>query len=186
MSSIPTPTPAAFRALVEEAERLCRPLSREDFNWQPSDRKWSVGQCIEHLNVAGSLLLPHLEAGIERGLEKGRVRTGGFEPGPVERYLINAMAPANRRRMRTPPSFVPASDLEVQAVLAGFAAVQERFAACAEKLGGGELRVRIRSGATPLIRLRPMAWLAMTHFHEQRHLEQARRTLSLLSAEAAP
>ena len=43
------------------------PLSIEQLRWRPDVRGWSVGQCLDHLNLTLDLYLPKIDDAIVRG-----------------------------------------------------------------------------------------------------------------------
>src|SRR5688500_18297235 len=73
-------------------------LSPEQFNWRPTPARWSVGQCMDHLNRVSARYLPDLNAAL----------AGGGPPGePPFRYdlrgrlFIRGTAPVPVRRQKT-------------------------------------------------------------------------------------
>jgi hypothetical protein len=49
-------------ALRKEVEIIVAPLSEVQFNWQVAANKWSIGQCLKHLNIAGTDRLSTVES----------------------------------------------------------------------------------------------------------------------------
>jgi hypothetical protein len=181
-----TLTAESFGKQARTAEDLCRSLNYQRFNWQPGQQAWSIGQCLEHLNIIAARLLPDLKVAI--GSPAGPPDAGAklvVHPGPVERLIIAAVAPQAKWKMPAPGKYIPASALEPEPVLASFVRHQEDLADCLIRLGDRDIRRKIASPALPLMRLRPAAWLLLTCLHQQRHLEQARRVRNLLVVDAA-
>ena len=75
-----------FEALKQEARVLVNGMSHEAFNWRPEPDRWSVGECLDHLNTLGTLLLPNLEDAIGRGRVKGMTQEGPVEYGWLGRW----------------------------------------------------------------------------------------------------
>ena len=50
--------------IKEDAIYLARGLSEPQFNWRPSPEKWSIGECLEHLNVTARLYWPIIAASV--------------------------------------------------------------------------------------------------------------------------
>ena len=44
-----------FGANRDTADALCRDLSRDQFNWQPEPRRWSMADCMVRLNISARL-----------------------------------------------------------------------------------------------------------------------------------
>ena len=47
--------------IVMDARGLVTDLTDDQFNWAPDAKRWSVGQCLEHLNITYGKWLPHFE-----------------------------------------------------------------------------------------------------------------------------
>ncbi len=169
-----------FEALKQEARVLVNGLSEEAFNWRPDPERWSVGECLDHLNTTGRLLLPRLDAAIEQARARGLTGTGPFDYGWLGRWWIKQMQPSSRRRFKVPRVFEPsASTLDRDPVLAAFLTLQDELAARARAADGLDLRrVKAPSAAFSLLRLPLGAWLESTVAHERRHLGQARRIVA--------
>jgi hypothetical protein len=169
----------AFEAIKVEAARLAADVPADRFNRRPGPERWSAAECFDHLTRTGSLLLPHLDAGIQQGRAQGRTAAGPFRYGPFSRYFIRAMQPGSKK-VRTVKAFAPAapSGLEKDRVVADLLALQDAFQQRIRAADGLDLkRILVRSGASPLIRLGLGAWFEATLGHERRHLDQARRAV---------
>ena len=94
MASLVIPTLASLTAEVEDlrarADRLASGLTRSQFNWQPDDgRKWSVGQCFDHLARANTLYLEAVTRAIDAAPPYGAERTGRIvRPTPASTHSI--------------------------------------------------------------------------------------------------
>ena len=71
---------AQFEALSADAGALVDPLTDAQFTWSPSPDVWSVGQCIEHLNVTARAYLPALDEGIASAIRSRRLRHRARSP----------------------------------------------------------------------------------------------------------
>lgn len=169
-----------YRAIQAEAQELVAGLTEAQFNGRVAPGTWSVGECLEHLNVAGYLLLPGLDKGIRRGRARKQFARGPFRYGPVSRWFIRAMRPTGRR-MSSPKVFAPGSALARDEVVDRFMALQEALMERVRAADGLDLkRIIVPSAVTPLLRISLGAWFESTAIHEQRHLAQARRVLEQL------
>ena len=152
-------------------------MSHDAFNWRPAPDRWSVAECLDHLNTAGTLLVPRLEKAIEHGHRNETTAEGPIEYGWLGRWWISAMQPASRRRFKSPKLFRPSSsDLVKEDVLATFLALQDDFIRLVRASEGLDLqRLKAASAALPVLRLSVGVWFESTAAHEERHLAQARR-----------
>src|SRR5262245_22646749 len=80
--------------IKRDAEDLVEGLSEAEFNWRPSPEKWSIGECLEHLNVTARLFWP-----IIAGAINGARVNGWFSDGPYKRTWIGGLI----IRMTRPP-----------------------------------------------------------------------------------
>ncbi len=172
-----------FQRIKLQAVHLTHPLTESQFKWTPEPGRWSVSECISHLNTLGLQLLPFIERAIEKGHQKGITGKPPFNYGPISRLFINANEPTAKRKIKTPKSYKPASveKLEKDAVMKEFWELQVDFMDQVEKANGLDLKkIKVRSPALPLFRLSLGAWFAATVAHEKRHLAQAERVIENL------
>lgn len=168
-----------FEALKAEAQTLVAGLDEDAFNWKPAPDSWSVGECLDHLNVTGTLLLPNLDTAIERGRARNKTGDGPFTYGWVGRWWIDTNKPSGRRA-KTPNVFVPSSStLHKQETLEAFLALQDALIQRIRAADGLDLRrVKAPSAAIPLLRFSIGVWFESTLAHERRHLAQAQRVIA--------
>jgi hypothetical protein len=169
-----------FEALKEEARVLVRFLDEEAFNWRPAPDRWSVAECLDHLNRAGRLLLPKLDDAIAQGRAGGLTGEGPFDYGWLGRWWIRSMQPVSRRRLRHPRAFAPSASRHlVEDVLRTFLTLQDDFIERIYAANGLDLRrIKAPSAAFSMLRLPIGAWFESTVAHEERHLAQARRVMA--------
>jgi hypothetical protein len=175
---------ATFRANRALADRIAGGLTVEWFNWRPAPGKWSVAQCLAHLNVSGGLYAARIEDAIRKGRARGTLGSGPFDYGLLSRLMLRAVDPANRRKARAPGKFAPSEgdSYSPAAVLADFHAAGARWERLLREADGLHLgRVKVRSPVSPLIRFSLGATFAIQAAHEQRHLRQAGDVLRLMA-----
>lgn len=159
------------------ARAVAEGLNETQFNWRPAADRWSVGECLAHLNVTVRAVLPALDQAIATGRSKGLTGNGPFRYGWFARRVAASMEPPVRRRFRTQKIFLPADTRHVPAaVLSEFDAVHDQLAerfARADGLDWG--RVRVISPASRWLRLPFGAYTRFTLAHDRRHLWQAQQ-----------
>ena len=161
-----------FRRIETEIRTLADGLSPEAFNWQPSPERWSVGQCLAHLHVAGGLLVPRLEDALAQAA--GRARTKPVRYGLLGRWFIQANEPNPKRKVKTPSAFVPSAQHAPDVLVPRLLELQERLIRCAEQADALDLASpKVASPAARFLRFDVPTWLAVTEAHERRHLAQA-------------
>lgn len=167
-----------FARLAAAVEELAGALSDRQFNWRPSAGRWSVAQCIEHLNATARAYQPVLDEAISDAMRRGLYGTGPFRYTVIGRLFARAMEPPPRRRYRAPQAFLPPSLRDRDQSVAAFKAYQVQYIDRLHQANGLDLgRVRVRSPATAWLRV-PLgsAFLAILA-HERRHLWQARQVI---------
>ncbi len=167
-----------FSILKEQASQLSADLSGEQFTWKPTQKKWSVAECLDHLNVGGRLVLDALQKAIESGHRDGIVGEPPFTYGFVSRNFPKIMMPSTRLKMKSVRLYLPApaAELNKESVVTTFLQLQDDYIEQIQRSDGLDLRrIRVSSPAIRMLRLSLGAWFAVTIAHEQRHLEQARR-----------
>jgi hypothetical protein len=70
-----------FRQNRVLADQLCDPLAPAQLVWRPAPERWSVAECLLHLNVTAALYLALVEPAIDRGRAKGLTGSGPYRTG---------------------------------------------------------------------------------------------------------
>lgn len=161
--------------VLVDARALTEGLTPEQFTWRPDERRWSIGQCLEH--VTRSILLYPAE--IERMIEEARSRADTakrYREGWFSRWVIASMEPPPRMRIRTKRSVEPANDLDRDTVLREFELALGRLQELMLASDGVSLRHgRMRSPFAPILRFTLGQTFAINLGHARRHLWQARQ-----------
>lgn len=130
-------TPALLKELHLQLDDLLKtaseqfvPAPKEVLLRQPAPDKWSVAQCLDHLNAYSRFYVPAMEKAIQSGL------TGSFPPAPTFKsgwlgnYFTKMMEPKTDgqpgMRMQAPKAYRPMSNLEAGKVVAEFIEWQRR------------------------------------------------------------
>ncbi len=168
-----------FEDLKRDVQQLTDGLNDRQLSWSPEPRRWSIAECLEHLNAVARPYARKLEEGIST------VRAQGYRAGKpvrynfIERWLIRSMEPPPRRRFPAPKMFRPAESSQRIAgveIVAEYFACNDRFVELLIDADGLDVgRVKISSPETRLLRLRIGAAFAFLASHERRHVWQARQ-----------
>jgi uncharacterized damage-inducible protein DinB len=175
-----------LEAIKGEGQAVCAGLSASQFNWRPGEGRWSVAECLVHLNRSVTATLPAFDRAIQEGRAKGRVAKGEGRSryGWFSRWMIGSMEPPPKRRMKTFPIFaVPVGGTHaVATVLPEFIAVRDQLAERVRRADGLDLQGnRTVSPVTRLLRMPLGAYLQFVVTHDRRHLWQARQVRNALS-----
>jgi hypothetical protein len=162
--------------VADDADALAGALTDDQFNWRPAADRWSIAQCIEHLNVTARLYLPVMDEGIDEAIRRGLYGDGPLKYSLLARTLIGLLEPPPRVRLKTPKSFLPPARRGRQETLAGFRAYQMQFVDRLRQANGLDLsRARFAHPYSRLVRIPLGTGFAIVCAHERRHLWQARQ-----------
>jgi len=165
-----------IEAVQRDAQALVAGLSDAPFNWRPEPGRWSVAQCLDHLNVATAKTLPAFDRAIRDARSRRLVAPGPFRYGWFANWMVRSMEPPVKRRMRTVKIFTPAPEGSVAEVVPEFLRVCDQLAERVRRADGLDLtRARVVSPVTRLLRMPLGAYFAFILAHERRHLWQARQ-----------
>lgn len=167
-----------IEAIKTEGHTVCAGLSESQFNWRPGAGRWSIAECLVHLNVAVTRTLPAFDRAIEQGRAKGLMGQGPFRYGWFANWMARSMEPPPKWRMKTFPIFdvPPQATHSLTRVLPEFVVVRDQLAERVRRAEGLDLRrVKTVSPVTRLLRLPLGAYFAFVIAHERRHVWQARQ-----------
>ncbi|RCR70941.1 DinB family protein [Larkinella punicea] len=173
------------QTLVELVLTEFSPLSVDELNHQPAPDRWSIAQCLDHLNSYGHYYLPQLEAAVLKG-EKESIRAAStFRSGWLGNYFANSMRPkadgSIGLKMKAVKEHTPVSNLNASAVLAVFLEQQHALLELLERAKVVNIqKLRIPISIARFIRLSVGDTFRFLIAHEQRHVLQARRVSSEL------
>jgi hypothetical protein len=159
--------------------RAFKHLSTEQLNFRPAPGKWSVLECLEHLNRYGDFYLPEIEKRILA--QENRTYSQVFKSGVVGNYFAGLMRPnqGQIKKMATPKDKNPLhADLSVT-VIDRFIKQQERMISLLRMARTTDLtRTKTAISLTKLIKLRLGDTFRFVIYHVERHLLQAQNVLA--------
>lgn len=165
-----------YEALREETRQLVEGLSREQLNWSPAPDRWSIGQCLAHLNQVDRAYGKALERGIDAAREKGMIGGGRIRYNWFERWFIRSMEPPPKRRFAAPRKVVPAEDHDPGEVLERYVELKDRLIDLLRRSDDLDVcRAKIASPLAKFLKFRLGAAFAFVAAHDRRHLWQARQ-----------
>ena len=164
-----------LRALQDDARELVSPLDPEQLNWAPAPGKWSVAECLDHLDATARSYIAAIDPAIEEGHAAGKLG-GGAKYGFFERWFIRSLEPPPKRGFKAPGKVVPrASTYEKEEILERFVEGHEQLVGQLARADGLDLgKVKIKSPLASFLRFRLGAAFAILIAHGRRHLWQAR------------
>ena len=175
----------AIDRVKADARTLVAGLGDEQLHRRPAPERWSIIECLAHLNTTIRATLPAFDRSIADARARGLTAPGGgaFRYGWFANWMIRSMEPPPKRRMRTFPIFMPAANPPSAATLADFFVVRDELAARLRQADGLDLkRARVVSPVSRFFRMPLGGYFAFVIAHERRHIWQAQRVRETLVA----
>ena len=162
----------------EDSKRVVNELvsgiSPEQFNERPAGSGWSIGECLDHLNVTDTDYTSQIEGGINKALEKKLVSNGSFKTGWLAKTFIKNVEPPVKRRLKAPGKWTPQSNIPVEKTVNDFIALKDKYIELLKRSDGVNIgKVKIPSPATDMIRFPVYIMFRINAAHQRRHLWQA-------------
>jgi len=179
------PQIASIVEQFEEAQarlhRLAASLPEDRWARRADPERWSVAECVAHLNLTSEAFLPQLRDGVARARELGGPAPRRYRRDPLGWLIARAAGPPPRSavlrrltRVKTTPAFVPRGERPREELIAEFDRLQADQIALTREADGLPLqRIRVPSPFAERVRYNLYACLTILPGHQQRHLEQA-------------
>jgi hypothetical protein len=162
-----------LEAARADAQKLTEGLDDARFNWSPAVGRWSIAECIDHLN-SGWMALPRLDRAIAEAPEHGHVGPGPYRHGLLGNLYLKFVEPPPKVRVPAPKRYRPKPGQAISDVVPRFLRLQDALIERVEAAAGLDLgRIRIRSPISKRFRMSLGQWFAFLAAHERRHLWQA-------------
>lgn len=174
---------AEFESGTEHVRRLAAIVPDEGWWQRPAAERWSVGECVAHLNLTARAFRPLVEGALEEARRSPGTRaTKRYSRGVLGGLLWRVLGRMGSFRVKTTAPFVPAAGEPRALALAEFDRLQAEQvgwvrAADGLPIGG----VRIVSPFDGRVRYNLFAALSILARHQQRHLWQAEQAWRALS-----
>ena len=167
-----------YRVQIEQIKKRCEALveglGNEAFNWKPEERRWSICECLDHLNITAELYLPFIDRALAKSRSQGLLGDVPARRGLIGGWIVRFSDPPPKGRVKAPKVFLPKAEQPLDSVVPRFMELQNQVAERLRQANGVDLwRTKIRSPAIALLRLSLGETFALVTAHERRHLWQA-------------
>lgn len=172
-----------FRAAGDRLHNLVSAVPEQWWTRRADPDRWSVAECVAHLNLTANAYLPLLDDALERArlLEPRPAR--GYRHDPVGWLLWRTMGPPVRVKTKTTAQFMPANVRSVAGLIQEFERLHDEQLRRVERADGLPLSsVRVVSPFNAKVRYNLYSCLAILPRHEHRHLWQAEQVANRLIA----
>ena len=162
--------------MIKHVESFQR-LSNNELNQQPDEKKWSVLECVEHLNLYSDFYINEFENKISNSKY---IASKYFKTGFLGGQFAKSMLPIGEKtpmKMKTFKSKIPDKSKLSMLTLEKFVNQQKQIIKLIDKSRGVNL-VKVKCNITlKKIKLRLGDTLRFYVFHNIRHIVQANRVL---------
>jgi hypothetical protein len=149
-------------------------LTTDQLNFRTSPNKWSILQCIEHLNLYGDFYLPEIEKQILAN--KGLSKSSQFKSGMIGNYFANLMKVRNGKikKMKAPKDKTPSNSELTITTIERFLKQQELLKSLLVQSRSVDLtKTKVPISLAKFIRLRLGDTFRFFIYHIERHISQA-------------
>ncbi|EAY24916.1 DinB family protein [Microscilla marina] len=169
--------------MIQVAQDSFGTLNEDTLYWKPAPNKWSVGECLEHLNITFRSYMPKITTGIDKGIAKSWAPTTDFQPGWIGKKFTNSFrldeSGQPKRRVKTFKSLdsskLPERNPKVREE---FIIHVKNFIEQTDRAAQVNLqKVRVTSVIGAVLRFKLGDALQFITVHNQRHLMQAQKVL---------
>jgi hypothetical protein len=162
---------------IAQAEEW-KSLTQDQLNWRDNAEKWSVLQCLEHLNLYGDFYLPEFEMRILAG--KKINDNPEFKGGWFAEKTANGMLPQEEKlsnSMNTFKNMNPNHSSLTVTILDRFLKQQRQLLTLLEKAESVNI-AKVKCKITlPIIKFNMGSTFKFVVYHNERHLWQASNVL---------
>ncbi len=156
-------------------ERRILPLSIEQLRWRPHGMRWSVAECLDHLNLTLDLYLPKIDHAIVRAGREYRIPKEGSWCEPAETEALKQVEPPVVAGSYAPPLTIPGPAVDPDWLVDHFHQSRDRYAQAVRRAFGLHLRgIRIVEPIYPAF-ISLGGTLGFLAAHDRRHMWQAER-----------
>jgi DinB superfamily len=166
----------ALEVTARDAHLTFGRLTARQLNWRPDEKRWSVGQCFDHLITANRLIFERADEALDNTRPRTLWQRLPILPRVFGRLLIQSQAPSGTRKFTAPPAARPATSGVPADVVTRFLQQQhesaERIRAIDERSAAAAI---MTSPFVDFITYSVLDGLRLVVAHGHRHIEQARR-----------
>jgi len=164
------------KANLNQAEKF-KQLDSEALNYRGAADKWSVLECVEHLNLYGDYYLLEIESRMKAGKDK---RSTQFKSGVLGNYFAKMMEPKKDfKKMKTPKDKNPIGSRLDSSVIEKFIEQQYKTLSLLDTARVLSLsKIKTSISISKVVKLKLGDTFRFIINHNERHLKQANDVLN--------
>ncbi|MCC7340648.1 MAG: DinB family protein [Bryobacterales bacterium] len=161
-------------AIVARKDALIAGLNSEQMSWRPQVGRWSILECLDHLNRSDIMYLRGMRVVFERERQNASLPPKAFRLGFLARQILHYLEPPPRLKMPAPRSVFPPEGLVPAGVVAEFNRFHLDLRGFVLDASGVDMgAIRFPSPMSSLLKLNLAEGCAIIAGHDRRHLWQA-------------
>ena len=165
-----------YRCAQTRLHELVGAVPSERWTRRADPTRWSVAECVAHLNLTSLAYVPLLSHAVSRARMLERRPPGRYRRDPIGWLLWATMGPPVRVRLKTIARFLPSSLAAPALLVQEFDRLQAAQLDCLAQADGLPLsQVRVTSPFNARVRYNLYACFTILPRHQHRHLWQAER-----------
>lgn len=170
----------------DRAAELAGGLTSEQLIQRVDPGRWSIAECIAHLNATASVVQGFMAEAIVRGRREKLLGGGPFSIGPKGRFLVWFAEPPAKIKISAPRRVRPPAQIDQPLKLfEAFMTAQDGWEKLMRESAGLDLeRIKVGQRATAF-RTRLAATWPWMMAHQRRHLLQAEKVKATLLTQLA-
>lgn len=171
--------------IIQTVKNEFQTLTEAQLNWKAAPEKWSIIQCLEHLNLTSRYYILQMQEAIQKAKAAGQTPVEEFKRGFIGSKMTTGMKPKTDgtipNRTRTfknyNPNNLPPSE-STQAVIDEFLQHHQGFLAIIEESKKVNMnKVKVKSLIGSILKFKLGDAIEFLIAHDQRHILQAKRVL---------
>lgn len=157
--------------------RFVLPLSVEQLRWRPRSGCWSIGECLDHLNLTLAYYLPKIEQAVAENRRQPPNRVGNALFTKSEHDYLVRVEPPVVLKASAPAALQPRDAVDPDRIVDQFAEFRERYGRVVASISRLSLATLSIAGSLhPPIHCLG-GFTALLAAHDRRHIWQAERVL---------
>ena len=154
-------------------------LSENQINWKPAHGFWSIAECVDHLVVTNKLYLNEIEKQFAGKQIKTDYAKTEVKHKWLYKFIIKGVDPANIKKSKTFPVFMPSMSNYRKDFFDSFFEVQNNLINLVSSAKDLDLNKYVMSSpAAKIIKENFCDVLEIIRLHDRRHFNQAERVFN--------
>ena len=167
------------QAQLKVEENFCD-LTKEQLNWKPNEKTWSIAECLDHLIVTTNLYF-----GVFEDIKNNRLKQNIWMKLPfwknfVTNLLLKSVDPETKKKVKTSAPFQPTKSSYSKDIVTDFSTTQAKLITYIHELDGYDhSNIVIPSPLNAMFVYNLSDAFTILWKHQFRHFNQAMRLIQL-------